>query len=191
MTVEEAICRRRSIREFENRTVDKAELLRLVELARLYACGGNRQPLRFGILTNPQKTEKLFQHLHWAMYLPEYMILPQNRPPAYIILLRDEKVCKNCGYEIGAASTSVFLAAEERGLKTCALGSFDAGFLRELMEIPSNLCPELVIAIGYGAQQSCIVPYVDTMKYRQEENGTFCVPKLSLTEVLAFADGDS
>ena len=41
------------------------------------------------------------------MYLPEYSIGSDERPAAYIILLRDERISKGCGYDIGAASTMV------------------------------------------------------------------------------------
>lgn len=46
----------------------------------------------------------------------------------------------------------------------------------------------VVIAVGYGVHESRIVPYVDTVKYRQESDGTFCVPKLSLSEVLVYEE---
>lgn len=188
MTVEEAICRRRSIRKFQNRAVDKAALLRLVELARLYACGGNRQPLRFGIVTTPAKTAALTAQLRWAMYLPGYTVRPEDAPAAYLVLLCDETVCRSCGYETGAASTAIFLAAEEMGLSTCALGSFQDEALRGLLGLPEALRPELVIAVGYGEQESRAVRYEATAQYRQETDGTFCVPKRSVSEVLVYED---
>ena len=188
MTVEEAIYHRRSIRKFDQRPVDKTDLLRLVALARLSASGGNRQPLRFAVVTNPIKVTVLSEQLHWAMYLPDFKVRKEELPPAYIVLLRDEGVCSQCQYEVGVASTNIFLAAEERGLSTCALGSFSPEALLDLLEIPSSLHPELVIAVGYGAQKSRIVPYVDMVKYRQDADGTFCVPKHSLSEVLVYED---
>ena len=188
MTVEEAIYHRRSIRKFDQRPVDKSDLLRLVMLARLAASGGNRQPLRFAVVTDPSKVAALSRQLHWAMYLSDFKMTTEDLPPAYIVLLREECVCSQCQYEVGAASTTIFLAAEERGLSTCALGSFSAECLRELLDLPSLLLPELVIAVGYGAHKSRIVPYVDTVKYRQEEDGNFCVPKYSLSEVLVYED---
>lgn len=188
MTVEEAIYQRRSIRKFQNRAVDKSDLLQLVSLGRLCASGGNRQPLRFGIVTDSAKVKALTGQLGWAMYLPDFTMEPQDGPPSYIVLLRDENICQNCGYEVGAASTSIFLAAAERGLSTCALGSFHRESLQALLGLSEALCPELVIAVGYGAHESRIVPYVDTVKYRQEPDGTFCVPKLSLSEVLVYEE---
>lgn len=80
------------------------------------------------------------------------------------------------------------LAAVERGLSTCALGSFQKESLCGLLGLPKSLWPELVIAVGYGGHESRIVPYVDTVKYRQESDGTFCVPKLSLSEVLVYEE---
>lgn len=137
------------------------------------------------------KVETLTGQLGWAMYLLDFTMELKDAPPSYIILLRDENICQNCGYEVGADSTSIFLLAVERGLSTCALGSFQKQLLQEVLGLPESLCPELVIAVGYGNHESCIVPFVDTVKYRQNTDGTFCVPKYSLSEVLVYEDGDS
>ena len=50
MNVKEAIEKRRTIRKFEQRAVDKGLLLDMVDCARLSAYGANLQPLKFGII---------------------------------------------------------------------------------------------------------------------------------------------
>ena len=54
----------------------------------------------------------------------------------------------------------------------------------KLLHLPENLKPELVLAMGYPAQESFPVPMEDTFRYRQDENGSFLVPKRSLEEVV-------
>ena len=179
---------RRSIRKFRPEPVSAAVLRDIVEISRLYPSGGNLQPVRFAIMTDPALCDALFADLKWAMYLPGYTIAPEERPTAYIILLRDDEVRKKCDYDVGAASTMVMLAAADKGLASCPIGNFSADRLRTLLQLSEQLSPELVLALGYPAQESHVVPMADTVRYSQAENGDFLVPKRSTDDVLVFCE---
>ena len=183
MNVSQAIMQRRSIRKFLQKEVPVQQLTELVRLAGLAATGGNKQPLRFGIVSQKPLTGQVFSLLSWAMYLPDFSPAQQEQPAAYLILLSKEP---NCAYELGAASTTVMLAAQELGLSTCALAAYDKNKLASLLELPEDLRPELVIAVGYGAQNSRAVPFAGDIRYYQDEAGDFCVPKLALEQTLLF-----
>ena len=184
----DALQLRRSIRKFRPDPVPYADLKEIVEVSRLYPSGGNLQPVRFAIITQPALTNALFTDLRWAMYLPEFTIAPDERPTAYILLLRDTTVSKKCDYDIGAASTSVMLAAADRNLGSCPIGNFTASKLSELLHLPDTLHPELVIALGYPAHESRVVPMEDSIRYTMNQAGDFSVPKRSTEEVLVFTD---
>ena len=188
MTTKEAMLQRRSIRKFLPKEIPYDTLKEIVELARLYPSGGNLQPLRFAILSKKEHTDALFADLRWAMYLPEYTIEETEKPTAYIVILRDETIKKNCGYDVGAASTMVMLAACDLGMATCAIGNFHAGRLSALLQLPETLKPELVIALGYPGQESRVIPMADSIRYTQDEQGNFLVPKWNTEEVLVFSD---
>lgn len=184
----DAIAARRSIRKFRPEPVSRELLKELVEVTRLYPSGGNLQPVRFAIVTDPRLTDTIFPDLKWAMYLPGYTIGDDERPTAYAVLLRDSRVSKKCDYDVGAASALLMVAAADRGLGSCPIGNFTAAKLSALLGLEENLHPELVIALGYPAQESRPVPMEDTVRYRQDENGTFLVPKWNTEDVLVFAD---
>lgn len=188
MTIKEAMLQRRSIRKFLPKEIPYDTLKEIVELARLYPSGGNLQPLRFAILSAKKYTDALFADLRWAMYLPDYTIGESEKPTAYIVILRDETVKKKCDYDVGAASTMVMLAATDQGLASCPIGNFHAGRLSALLQLPEALKPELVIALGYPAQESRVVPMADSIRYTQDEQGNFLVPKWCAEEVLVFSD---
>lgn len=188
MNTFDAMRKRRSIRKFSPEPVSAACLREIVEIARLYPTGGNLQPVRFAIVSTPSLCDDLFADLKWAMYLPEYTIGKDAQPTAYIVLLRDKAIRKKCDYDIGAASTMVMLAAVEKGLASCPIGNFSAETLRALLRLPENLQPELVLAMGYPAQESRVVPMADTVRYTQDENGDFLVPKWGTDEVLVFCE---
>lgn len=179
---------RRSIRKFRPEPIPYNCLKRIVEVSRLYPTGGNQQPVRFAVVTKPALTDALFSDLRWAMYLPDFTIAPNERPTAYIILLRDTQVLKKCDYDIGAASTMVMLAAADQGLGSCPIGNFTAAKVSSLLDLPETLYPELVIALGYPAHESRVIPMGDTIRYTRDEKGDFLVPKRSTEEVLVFTD---
>ena len=179
---------RRSIRKFRPEPVSYNCLKEIVEVSRLYPSGGNLQPVRFAIVSSPALTNAIFADLRWAMYLPDFTIASHERPTAYIILLRDSTVSKKCDYDIGAASTMVMVAAADRGLGSCPIGNFTAQKLSALLNLPEHLQPELVIALGYPAHESQVVPMEDTVRYAQDETGKFLVPKWSAEDVLVFTD---
>lgn len=184
----EAMYQRRSIRKFSPEPIPVSDLKEIVEVARLYPSGGNLQPVRFAVLSAKELTDALFADLKWAMYLPGYTIGETERPTAYVVLLRDETVKKKCDYDIGAASTMVMLAAVEKGLASCPIGNFSAPKLQSLLGLSENLQPELVIALGYPAQESSVAPMGDSIRYWQDEQGDFLVPKWSTEEVLVFCE---
>lgn len=188
MTTTDAMLQRRSIRKFLPKEIPYTTLKEIVDLARLYPSGGNLQPLRFAILCAKEHTDALFADLRWAMYLPDYTIGETEKPTAYIVILRDEAIKKKCDYDVGAASTMVMLAATDRGLASCPIGNFHPGRLSQLLKLPENIKPELVIALGYPAQESRVVPMADSIRYTQDEQGNFLVPKWDTEYILVFSD---
>ena len=188
MNTFEAMLQRRSIRKFRPEEVPVSCLQEIVEISRLYPSGGNFQPVRFAIITREDLRDAVFADLKWAMYLPGYAIAANERPTAYIVLLRDDNIRKSCDYDIGAASTMVMLAAADKGLASCPIGNFSKDKMCDLLALPENLCPELVLALGYPAQVSRVVPMKDTIRYSRNENGDFLVPKWSTEEVTVFCE---
>ena len=184
MDIKTAITQRRTIRRFQNKPVDSDVLKELVKLSRLYASGGNLQPIRYAVVTNKELLDSVFDTLKWAAYLPGFEIKEEEQPMAYIVLTCDTNVKKNAQFDLGAASTTLMLAAESYGLSTCCLASFDRAKVTSLLELPENLEVLLVIAIGYPAQKSRVVDMVDDVKYFEDENGCLCVPKHTLEEVM-------
>ncbi len=188
MQVENAVQNRRSIRKFQNKPIPGDVLKRLVELGRLYASGGNFQPVRFAIVSKSPALEEIFRTLRWAMYLPDYEVTEADQPQAYIVLLRDTEVSKKCDFDIGAAATTVMLLAQEQGIDSCCLASFSAKDVEKILNVQENLAAELVIALGYGAHSSSIAPYENTQKYHLDSDGNFVVPKRVVEDLLVYTD---
>lgn len=122
------------------------------------------------------------------MYLPDFSIALHERPTAYIIILRDDTVLRHCSYEVGAASTMVMMAATALGLASCAIGSFNIGTLTKLLHLEGSLTPELVIALGFPAQESHVMPMEASVEYVEDSNKNFIVPKWDIEKILVYSD---
>ncbi len=184
MDVKQAIRQRRTIRRFENKPVSGTTLRNLVDLSRLYASGGNRQPIRYIAVNTQNVLDEIFPILRWAAYLPNFKIALEQRPKAYIILTCEEK--HSVQFDVGAAATTLMLAAEEEGLGTCCLGSFDSKRLKDILGLADDTEPALVIALGYPDQCSKAVDYTGDVRYYEDETGFLCVPKRNVEDVLTW-----
>lgn len=184
MDIQTAITQRRTIRRFRNQPVEKELVSRLVELSRLYASGANLQPIRYiGVTTKPMR-DQIFENLRWAAYLPGFEIREDQRPMAYVILTCSPQAKKNSQFDVGAAATTLMLAAEGEGLGSCCLASFGVKELKEILELDEMTEPALVIALGYPAQKSRAVDLIDDVKYYEDAPNSLCVPKRKLEDIL-------
>lgn len=183
----EVICSRRSIRRFQAKEIAPELLEQLLEIARLYPSAGNIQPLRFAVITDEEKRAEIFKLLKWAAYLPEFSISSEESPKAYILLLADSTVKRNCMFDAGGAAAYIMIGARSFGLDSCCLGIADPTALANCIGI-GNAVPLAAIALGYGSQHSQVVPLIDSVRYRELLSGDIEVPKYSKNDVLLYSD---
>lgn len=183
MEICQAIRARRSIRRFLPREVPKEVLTELAELSRLYASGGNMQPMKLAVVQQENHRDTVFSCLKWAMYLKDFQIREDQRPMAYLVLIGDKSIRSQYGFDLGAMATNVMLAAMEFDLASCCLAIVEKDPIRKLLELTEDQEPEVVIALGYPDQRSREVSFTGSPAYRQLENGDLEVPKRSLREI--------
>ena len=147
--LEELIRQTRTCRRFhENTPVPTAVLEDLVELARLGGSARNLQPLKYLLVKDPERTDRIFPLLLWAGYLPEWPGPPAGeRPNAYIVCLLDTRLARAADCDLGIASQNILLGATVRGLAGCRIASFSP-HLRTVLRLPDHLEPLLVLALG-------------------------------------------
>ena len=177
MDIKEAIVNRRSVRSFCDEYISSEILKEICKTSRLYASAANLQPIRFSIINDRLRCKEVFRHIHLAGYIWDYKVLPQNEPPAYILLSTELKVSKNPQFDAGAAATNIMLLAKEYGMDTCCIGNFSKEDIATILEIDlETYRPMYLIAIGKSTQKNEIISMSDTVKYTLEE-GRFLVPK--------------
>lgn len=177
----------RSVRRFKSDIEIPRELLgRLVGLTRYCASGRNLQPLRYRIVDCPKEKDAIFPLLKWAGYYTEWdgPELSQ-RPAAYIVQCLDTDLTESCLCDDGLNLQAITLGATALGLGACIIKAFNAPALTEALDLPKQLKPLYVLALGVPAEETKIVPMTDgDYKYFRDEADAQCVPKRSLEELI-------
>lgn len=141
--------KRYSVRKYESRKVEEEKLLQILEAGRVAPTGANTQPQRFIVI----KEEKGFNKLKKAANV-------YNAPLA-IIVCEDHNISwkrPHDGKDIADIDVSIvtdhmMLQAQALGLGSVWICYFDAKIIREEFNIPENMEPVNILAIGYAAGQ--------------------------------------
>jgi nitroreductase len=161
----DAILKHRSIRKFKPSTVDKALLEGLLLAGTRAANTGNMQVYSMVVTTDPLLLEKL---------APCHFNQPASKAPVQVTFCADyNRFVKWClqrnaqpgfnnflsflvGYgDAFLAAQNVCLAAEEKGLGTCFLGTtmYSAKKVSEILRLPKGVIPVLTLVMGYPDEQ--------------------------------------
>ncbi len=142
---------RRSVRKFQNKSVEKEKLDLLIEAALRSPSSRSLNPWEFIIVTDNDLLADLSQSKpHGASFL-------KDAPLGIVVIAAPDK-CDVWIEDSSIASTFIQLAAESIGLKSCWIQIRKRFYtetvtaetrVRELLEIPLNYSVESIIAIGY------------------------------------------
>lgn len=180
----------RSIRAFDGgHKITREVMESLVNMARLSPSARNDQPLKYKISSDPDEVEAVVALTKWAAALPDAVIPPEDgHPTGFITICHDTSVTHRSEFstvDVGIAAAVINLAACERGFGACMLGSFDREKLPQLLHLPENCIPVLVIALGVPAETPILCSARDgDTKYFRNDAGLHFVPKRSLEEIL-------
>jgi len=166
----------------------KKELMELIDHARLMPAARNAQPLKYFLAFEDEVVSAILPHTFWAGSLPD-LDLPFDgtEPTSFIVILQDTKlqpVLTQFQTDVGISAATITLAATEKGLGCCMIGSYSATGIKEVMRLPEHLVPVLLIAIGKPAEKIVLIDAetTDTTYYR--DNFTHYVPKRKLEDIV-------
>jgi nitroreductase len=151
MEVFTIIGKRRSIRLYEKKKVEKEKFDRVLEAGRLAPSASNKQPWRFIVVTDDKVKEKLR-----AAYDREWFVTA----PIIIIgcAVPEEAWVRMDGQEywmvdVAIAMQNMILTATELGLGTCWIADFDEKAVRKALKLPSNIRVVAMTPLGYPAEE--------------------------------------
>ena len=147
MDVMEAIKTRRSIRDYEDKSIPEEKLNKILEAAQLSPSARNNQDRKFIVVRDKKQRLELSraargqQHVANAPVIivavgtkPEYHM--PNDVPAY-------------GVDLGIALDHMTLVAVEEGLGTCWIGGFLQASARDILNIPDKYIIAAMLTLGF------------------------------------------
>lgn len=190
MNLEKLLEWRRSYRKFdEERELTKEDIDGILSSIKFASCANNRQLLRFISVENKEKILEIFDNTRWAASLPNDAGRPKEgeRPVYFIAILSDKEMkLKFDGVDQGLVISNLTLAAAERGIGSCIIGSVVDDKMREILSYDDRYTCSLVVAFGYPKLESSIkeIDLEEDQSYYLDENGNYVVPKYKLDDIV-------
>lgn len=187
MELKDAILSRRSIRRYQQKSVDDDTLTELLEAARMAPTGGNTQKLRFLVIRTPELVEKVFAQTAWGGAVkprrqPQW---EKDAPPAFIAILNNS----DSQYEAaGAAVQNMMLRALDFDLGTCWIGAFKRDETKAILNLPEDQIVLFLLAVGYPDESPIAEDATedDSIKYYLDEQDVLHVPKLTVKDLASW-----
>jgi len=143
----EIIKGRRAVRKFKDKKIPKEHLLKILEAGIWAPSGSNIQPWEFILITQEPTIEKI------KLISPGLF----GNPTALIICCINKKRAEKGGragentalMDVSMAAQNMMLMAYSLGIGSCPIVSFNKIALKELLNIPKDVEPVLIISLGY------------------------------------------
>lgn len=160
MHVEDAIRIRRSVRAYEDKNIEDALLVKILEAGRLAPSAMNLQPWHFIVVRDTEKRKALSAG-RFAGFLKE--------APVAIVGCADKKRSQKwCVIDTTIALQNMVLMATAEGLGTCWVGSFDEAKVKSLLKIPEDYTVVAIIAMGYEREKLDLASKLVRARNRKE-----------------------
>ena len=151
--------KRRSVRKYQDRPVEKEKIDLCLEAARLAPSACNAQPWKFIVFEKPESRKQLCRAAFSGIYKNSAFA---GKAPVIIVALntKGKRLPSLAGrfqekyyplIDMGIAGEHLVLQATELGLGTCWVGWFNARGVRELLGLSRHENPVALIPIGYPA----------------------------------------
>ena len=172
MEFRDVVRKRRMVRNFVDKPIDPAIINRIVELTRHAPSAGFTQGQSFIVVTNPEMKKAIaatceeneYVQRGFAPFVSQapVLLIPCTSEAAYHHRYQEADKVNTDGSEIewpvpywfmdiGCAVMLALLAAVDEGLVSAFVGSKDLDIFRALLDIPKQVTPVGVIALGYRA----------------------------------------
>lgn len=151
MDVLKAIERRRSVRNYLDKEVEKNKLSLILEAARQAPSASNRQEWRFVIIRDKAVKAKLCQAAKNQAFVNE-------APVVIACCAQTDNHVMTCGQacyviDLAIAIDHMTLAAVELGLGSCWIGAFHEEEVKKILDIPKDIRVVEMLALGYPAKE--------------------------------------
>ena len=147
MNVQEAVHRKRAVRQFADRPLADDDLAAILEAGRRAHSAKNRQRWSFILVRDRERLAQLATLGPWCGHVAGAaaavaMVTPDPRLPGAALSIT---------WDLGGAAAQMMLVAWERGVGSCPATVYEAERARELLGYPDDQHCEFMLSFGYPA----------------------------------------
>ena len=179
----------RSIRSFKaDSVITENMLMEICSIARDCPAAMNLQPLKYRLVTKKEELDQMLENTRWAASLEQKLPPKGHAPSGYIVICHDTNITPQKPIfmiDVGIVAQTMMLAARERGLGGCMIGSAKEEVIRNILSLPESLVPVLVLGLGVPDETIILTDAEDgNVKYYRDENNIHYVPKRPIDELI-------
>lgn len=161
----ELIRKRYSVRRYQDKKVESSKLTQILEAARVAPTGCNKQPFKLIVCDNAESLNKIA--LSGNIY---------SAPLAIIICAETDKAWvrpydkKNIAdIDASIVTTQMMLEAANQSLGSVWICNFKPDVLKQGFNLPENLKPVNILAIGYADGEPASISRFDTQRKKMSD----------------------
>lgn len=151
MEFEKLITERYSVRNFEERPLEKEVIDKILAAGHIAPTGCNNQPQRILVMNTAGAMEKLKKCTRCHFNAPAAMLVCYNKDESWVRPY-DGALC--APVDAAIVTTHMMLAAHNLGVGTCWVMHFNPLKMREEFNIPENFVPEALLVMGYPSEDA-------------------------------------
>lgn len=179
----------RSTRSFKpDVIVSQKTLEELVDTARKAPAAMNLQPLKYKLVTSAEEKNAIMGITRWATSLSVKLPPDGHEPSAFIVICHDKDIAEERPIfmiDVGIVAEVMILAAKERGLDCCLIGSATGDAIKNALSLPENIAPKLILALGVSDETAVLENAKNgNVTYYRDKANTHHVPKRRLEDII-------
>lgn len=153
MDIEELIEKRYSVRNYKTSPVEEEKIMRILQSGRMAPSAKNRQPRHFVVVTDMQQRKRLNGAFNKPGFhdAPVVIAVCGDRNEGWH---RESDGRDHLGIDVAIAADHMILTASELGLGSCWVCNFDIPLVRDVLELPENIEPVVLIPLGYTSDEN-------------------------------------
>ena len=154
MELDKAIQSRYSCRKFSSKKPDWRDIIEAIDGARYAPMAGNNFSLRFTIVDDKEKINKLAEAAQQDFVSQAKYVVVVTTEPGRTLNAFEERGKIYFRQQAGAAIQNFLLKLEEKKLATCWVGHLDEAEVKRAIKAPEGTIVEAIFPIGYDYKKS-------------------------------------
>jgi len=153
MDLDKVLKQRASIRDYSDKKVKYDKIIDAIEAANLAPSPGNLSILKFLIVEDDEKIQKIAQACQQQFIKKASVVVVVCSDKGNVERMYDARADKYIKQHAGAAIENFLLKITDMGLASCWVGAFSESAIKNSLKIPDEIQVEAVLPIAYESKE--------------------------------------